>query len=320
MNYNQKYVAFLEIRSKILQSDGQKFEDLFVSIMECYDKGFKPVKPQGRIGDKKNDGFISNNNEYFQVYGPEDIGNSIDYAIAKIKEDSEGLVNNWPKVEIVNYVVNDKYKGVYPTVFEKINKLKEAVNEISNDLKIEVNLWTAKNVEDKFLELSSEDMSKIITIAFMNYNNVEIDYNILTEVIEHISKIPSLKTGEKVRAPNFIEKIEFNNLSKELSNRMNGYHLESSELDIYFDNVGNFMANTLREKFNNLYLEAKEEYKTQLFDEKINKNNDFMYFYILEKIRPEKATVPYIACIESLMAYYFESCDIYEEPTKVRSL
>ena len=320
MNLNQKYVAFLEIRSKILQSDAQQFENLFVSIMECYDKDFKPVKPHGKFGDKKNDGFISNKNEYFQVYGPENIEKSIDYAIKKLNEDSNGLVLNWPEVKIINYVVNDKYKGLYPIVFEKIEKLKDEVNKLATELKIEVNLWTSKTIEDKFFELSPEDMSKIITIAFMNYATVEIDYNILTEVIEYISKIPSLKTSEKLRAPDFIEKIEFNNLSDELSNRMNGYHLESSELDIYFDNVGNFIANTLKEKFGNLYLEAKEIYKTQVLDEKINKNNDFIYFYILEKVRPEKATVPYIACIESLMAYYFESCDIYEEPVKEKSL
>lgn len=83
-----------------------------------------------------------------------------------------------------------------------------------------------------------------------------------------------------------------------------------------FDNVGSHTATTLREKFNNLYLEAKEIHELIANPHEKKENKDSIYFYILEKVKPKKTTVPYIACIESLMAYYFESCDIYEEPTK----
>lgn len=51
-------------------------------------------------------------------------------------------------------------------------------------------------MEDKFFELSEDDMSKIISIVFMDYGMIDIDYSLLTEVIEHISRIPSIKSDE----------------------------------------------------------------------------------------------------------------------------
>lgn len=310
MDPAKNYVAYLEIKAKILQSDGQVFENLFVSIMECYDRTFKAVKPQGKFGDLKNDGFLTSTEEYFQVYAPENIEASIRDAISKITEDSKGIVENWKKVKKIYYVVNDKYKGAYPNVHLQLESLRECIKSLEELHKIEIELWTAKDVENLFFKLNVDDKAKIVGAAFINYFELEdLDYKLLSETIKYISSIPSVKGNEKLRAPNFIEKIKFNNLSESLSDRMNRYYLESSSIEQYFSNIGNYVADTLREKFNNLYEEAKDSVD---LDNEVN--NDLIYYYILEKAKPAFATIPVIACIEALMAYYFESCDIYEEP------
>ena len=58
---------------RVHESDGNAFESLFTTVMRYSDKGFKPVKPQGRLGDRKNDGFIKEKGTYYQVFAPENL-------------------------------------------------------------------------------------------------------------------------------------------------------------------------------------------------------------------------------------------------------
>ncbi len=70
MNNQEKLLARLMFRNKIFTSNGQAFEDLFISIMNYAEKGFKPIKPWGNIGDRKNDGYIKVQ-EHFIKYMPQ---------------------------------------------------------------------------------------------------------------------------------------------------------------------------------------------------------------------------------------------------------
>ena len=60
MNQQEKRIAYLIFKNRILESDGQAYEDFFVEVMTKLNPNFEPIKPQGQIGDKKNDGFDKN--------------------------------------------------------------------------------------------------------------------------------------------------------------------------------------------------------------------------------------------------------------------
>lgn len=89
--------------------------------MNKYDSEFTPIKTQGNIGDRKNDGYIPSKGIYYQVYAPERIDAT--EAINKIENDIDGLIKYWNDVcpiKEYNFVINDKYKGAYPTINAKI--------------------------------------------------------------------------------------------------------------------------------------------------------------------------------------------------------
>ncbi|MBA5837111.1 hypothetical protein F9879_08685, partial [Morganella morganii] len=65
---------------QIYESDGQRFEDLFSKIMNYKSPDFQQIKTYGNIGDRKNDGYIKNENTYYQVYAPEDVSKNISTA------------------------------------------------------------------------------------------------------------------------------------------------------------------------------------------------------------------------------------------------
>ena len=88
MNLEQ---AFYELRfeNAFLRSKGDAFQTFFEKLMGmAYRADFMACRPWGRIGDKKNDGFLKSERRLFQVYAPNEMEAS--KAIAKITEDFKG--------------------------------------------------------------------------------------------------------------------------------------------------------------------------------------------------------------------------------------
>jgi hypothetical protein len=81
-------------------------------------------------------------------------------------------------------------------------------------------------------------------------------------------------------------------------------------IDDYFTNQGVCSKDELRNHFNTLYLKASEEVKLS------NGTSDDIFFYILNKARSTNRTSAVTEAVLSLMAYYFECCDIFESPEK----
>jgi hypothetical protein len=53
MNKDEKRISYIIFKNKILESSEQSYENFFVEVMCKYNSNFQPVKPQGRIGDKR---------------------------------------------------------------------------------------------------------------------------------------------------------------------------------------------------------------------------------------------------------------------------
>ena len=58
LSREEKYILRILFQNKIHKADGQAFEDIFTSIMNYCEPNFRSIKPWGRIGDRKNDGYI----------------------------------------------------------------------------------------------------------------------------------------------------------------------------------------------------------------------------------------------------------------------
>lgn len=313
MDRDDKYLARIMFQNKIYSSDGQKFEDLFTKIMGYRYKDFRAVKPQGRLGDMKNDGYILANGQFFQVYGPEDISHSIDNAITKLKEDFNGLINKWSdeiKIKEFNYVVNDKYKGAYVEVHKKILKLQDIIDSIGNSKKIKTGLIVARNLENILFELNEDDIVAIVGLIPRTHKIYNVDYSCLNDIIQHILNLPSKNyIDDNLYVPDFKNKIRFNNLSKIIERRLDAAAINYGDIETYFMYQGDFLRDEIKNKFIDLYKESKLVIK-----EGEENYSDRRYMYILEKSMPENSNNSVQQATECLIAFYFESCDIFEQP------
>lgn len=276
--------------------------------MTAANPNFQPVKAYGRLGDMKNDGFDAETGTYYQVFAPEDImkystGNE---AVKKLHTDFSGLYSHWDNLCPIKqffFVINDKYKGVPPHIMQAVLALRsdEAYAGIA------INIFTAKDLEKVFMSLDDLQKQDIIGLIPENISPV-IEYEALHETVTYLLNVElPIELTDNLTVPDFDEKIAFNGLSKIVKSRLTiGSYQDASLMRYFNDSPG--VKEVLQKKFHALYEQSKEE-----IPETQEHYPDCRFYSILEKACSKK-TVPIQTSVLVLMAYYFSSCDIFEEP------
>ena len=267
--------------------------------MNYAEADFQQIKPWGNIGDRKNDGYIKTKGIFYQVYAPEDIRKSYTDVISKLNEDFGRLKKQWFPINEFYFVVNDKYKGVNADSEKIIQDMK-----ISHNLN-NAGFLTAKDIENTLFKLDDDQILLIAGFIPDPASIKHLDFSILNEIIGYIMKLP-LNDGDnsKIVMPDWDEKIYFNGLSESVSRLLNNGFFQKHSLDTYLNNNCDFLADSLRDKMNEIYLQEKE-----------NNIGDDLFWAIINRSSP-KAEYMYQTSVIVLMSKYFETCDIFEEPVQ----
>lgn len=297
MNVNEKTIARQLFQNKIFKSNGQSFQELFVMVMNYAEEQFQLIKPWGNIGDRKNDGYIRDRGIYYQVYAPEDIRKSYVDTVTKLKKDFAGLKKQWNPINVFYFVVNDKYMGVNADCEKTIMEIKNTFGLI------EAKFLTAKDIENILFTLEDDQIFNIVGFIPDPSSIKQIDFSILNEVIDYIMKIPLRKnTDYDIVLPDFDEKIFFNNLSFPVANLLVNGYFQMASLEEYLVNNSDFLADALRDKLSVVYFEEKKSF-----------TGDNLFWSMVERLSP-KDEQAYHNIVIIIMAKYFETCDIFEEP------
>lgn len=320
MNVNQKALFRLLFQNRMSKVTGMGFQNLFSEIMRYARPDFAPVKPQGNLGDWKNDGHEPKSGRYYQVYSPEKFDEA--KAVEKLIEDFTGLLERWGNstvypngVKEFYFVINDAYRitpGAYPTTYATMEALRQEHNLT------ECRTFLAKDLEDIFIELP-EDI--IITIVGNPPNPADINvlsFNLVNEVIRHIVEDTGPRSLEQsLIDPDFDDKIVFNKLQV-TSRWLHDAYFRLGSLEEYFHANSNFTRQEVRDRLKAVY----EVNKTGPFVDAHDgpTASDHHFYRILNEITPIPPTVNPRLNTELqnaalvVMAYFFESCDIFEEP------
>lgn len=175
---------------------------------------------------------------------------------------------------------------------------------------------TTRKLKILFQNLNEEQQQAIVgNTSIDDADAIPIlDYHALNSVIKYIikSKVPT-STPDKLIAPDFDIKIDFNNLGSEVKSILNYSYINSINLDSYFaQNPG--QKDLIKEIFKLYYKEASARISN--IDEKFE---DKIFFDIYQSCLPSTSVdVASRTAIYALIAYYFSTCDIFEEPVKVK--
>jgi len=310
MTSEERYFARTQFKLRIYAANGQRYQDIFVNVMTKRYDGFRPIKPQGRnIGDEANDGYIAEAGRYYQVYAPEEPDEKITYAVNKAKNNFKRLKEKWQEtapIEEYFFVFNDKFLGSYPEIEHTLASIEE-----DNDLKVCAS-FLAKDLENEFMKLSKDDMIAVLESVIPHAEELQdIDYGILSSILQHVVDNNKSLSISSLPDIDIDKKIEFNCISKYVAILLNVGSFQQGTIRDYFFRNGIFTRADIRDRLAALYKKAKEkvlEYK--IID---IAHGDQIFFAILDEIVPSKTRAVQDAAI-ALMAFFFETCDIFEEP------
>jgi hypothetical protein len=300
---------------------GMGFQNEFSRIMSLADPDFSPVKPQGCEGDWKNDGHIPSCGRYYQVYSPELYTES--EAIKKLKEDFDGLARKWSGTQVYPigiqefyFVINDGYRitpGAYPTTYAALAELKTV-----HSLQV-CKPFLTKDLENVLFDL---DDDKILSVVGFIPNPAQIKVlkiNLVSEVVDHIINNPIIRSlDQSLTDPDFEKKIVFNRLSL-TANWLRDADYRRATVEQFFEMNGSFCRQAVRDKLKAIY----EVGKAMTFPDISNQSSvqDQLLAYILTQVTPKPFDVTDRRVEKELhdaalvvMAYFFEACDIFEEP------
>ena len=183
MTSTDRYIARILFANKVYRANGQAYEDLFVAVRTKSNPNFRPVKPQGKFGDRKNDGFDQTSGVYYQVYAPEDASHKEKETIDKLEEDFKGLKSFWNKICPIKefyFVLNDKYHGAYASLDKELAKLKKkhSLNAVGP--------YLAKDLETDLFGLKDDEIFTIIGQPPTPEKIENLRYAALNDVIDHL--------------------------------------------------------------------------------------------------------------------------------------
>jgi hypothetical protein len=289
----------LKFENAFLRAKGDAFQDFFEKLMGfAYKADFMACRPWGRTGDRKNDGFLKSERRLFQVYAPNEMTET--KAVAKIQEDFEGARGYWGTHFDKWVFAHNATDGLPPHVhkvlldFEKMNP------------GITLEPWCLEEFRRPFNRLCSDDLSLWFGPPPTAETKAKLGFKDLQVVLEHLSD-QSVDSSRPVKdVPR--GKIEANALSDSVATLLKEGMVKAPLVSQFFEQwhdptLGERIAKSFRAKY-------------ELLRENITPNQIFAELQAwtggTERGSPEHETA-----VLTVIAYYFERCDIFEDPREV---
>jgi hypothetical protein len=209
------------------------------------------------------------------------------------------------------FVLNDRFKGAHPTVETVLlrMKAKEGLSECCPFLN--------KDLMRVFGELDERQVISVIGHLPSPEAIPDLDYSVFTDVLNHVVQSGSRLTPAAIlRVPDFNEKISVNRISPAVAALLTAGNLQSGAVESFFGSNAGFSKKAIRDKLAEKYVSLKTSLDGTA--ESDPASGDLIFFGLLNEVTPAnaKSQVWQTAAVV-LLGYFFESCDIYEDPNLV---
>ena len=290
--------AYYELKFEVafLHAKGDEFQTFFERLMGlAYKADFMACRPWGKQGDRKNDGFLKSERRLFQVYAPNVM--TAAKAVAKIKEDFEGAKIHWGAYFDKWVFAHNATDGLAPDIqallleFEQQNK----------GIKLEP--WGLEQFKLIFRKLTNDDRESWFGLAPTDGTKVKLSFKDLQVVLERIASLPAPRMAEVKDVP--MGKIEANALSESVAQLLKEGMAKTPLVEDFFrewhdETLGERLAEAFKAQYQGLHRGSRPN---QIFAELQSWAGG-----------DQRGTPEHELAVLTVIAYYFERCDIFEEP------
>jgi hypothetical protein len=278
-------------------SRGSAFQTLFTRIMEIrHPNDFTQVRPWGKIGDQKCDGWLASEKRLFQVYAPDDLTKAA--TEKKMDTDFNGACVHWKgKFDHWNFVHNSR-DGVPPFVLQKTQAFGKGHPLIG------FTPWGFAELRSKLFELVPDDIQLILGPAPSVAAMQSVRFSDVEKVLQHLLAHEPPPGADLRPVP--ADKLQENSLSEDVSGFLRLGMIKSSLVAQFFANYRDpRYGDALAFKFKEEYLELKAR----------NLSPDDIFWELRGYAGANDATSNREqAAALAILSHFFEECDIFERP------
>jgi hypothetical protein len=152
-----RHYHYLIFKNACNERKGAAFQTFFEQIMGKCDKSFIAVKPSGREGDWKCDGFSQSLGIVYQCYAPEGMKHS--KAAKKVEEDFSGAKTFWTDEMLRWIFVWSAYDALPPQVLKALQKLRSGGHGVT------IGDWNRETLWSFVKSLSEEIRTELLMAA-----------------------------------------------------------------------------------------------------------------------------------------------------------
>ncbi len=295
MDLQQAYYE-LKFENAFLKAKGDAFQDFFEKLMGlAYKADFMACHPWGNRGDKKNDGFLKSERRLFQVYAPYEMTET--KAIDKITEDFNGALEYWGSLFDKWVFAHNADDGLPPHVQKVLLDFEQDHPGVT------IEPWCREELRSVFRLLSIDDLQSWFGFAPTSETKARLGFRDLQIVLENISQNPVKSNGPVKDVPP--GKILANALSPAIEKLLKE---GMSKVSLVEDFFSQWHDHTLGERISKSFRAKYDELKA-----------DYTPNTIFTELQAwsggkERGVPEHELAVLTVMAYYFERCDIFEEP------
>jgi hypothetical protein len=293
--------AFYELKWKVtyIEAKGAAFQDLFSTVMEkCHPGDFQRVRPWGRQGDRKNDGYLASQKTLFAVYAPNEVEAA--ETVRKLNSDFKGALPYWEKYFKTWVFVHNSMIGLGPEVLQAILDLK------SGHAVLGIGTWGFEELRQEVFTLKEADLASLLGPVPSRYDMQNVGMVDLEPLLDHVGRLRPM--SEEHIHPVPPGKLEENSLSDAVATLLQAGFARSKVVADYFRRIRNpKLRDEVAEVFRAEYVRLREE----------GMPPDDIFHQLQVFVGGSNPGPPIRqAAILAVLAYFFEECEIFERPVE----
>ena len=288
---------YYELRFKVafMERKADEFQDFFCNIMELgYPADFIRVRPWGKLGDWKNDGYLRSKRILFQSYAPNEISSAA--CLTKVDEDFLEALPHWKEHFGTWVFVHNSREGLGPEVTKKLLDLQKANSPLL------VTQWGFPELRSEAMGLALEALASLLGPMPSRQGMVGLGLQDLIPVLDQIGRMPPMEAPDLRPVP--ADKLQRNLLSGTVEELLRLGMSRSDLVRKYFS-----LKPTLQDQI-------AESFRIRYRDVRATAATPDDIFVALQKFAGGDfiPSPPHQNAVLAVVAFFFEECDIFERP------
>ena len=295
-------VAFYRVLSRVafLEKKGTEFQDWFVRLAGyAFGSDFEAVRPYGKHGDLKCDGRRVSTRTVFQCYAP--YQQKERELNIKIEEDFRGAHEHWGAWMLEWALVHNETRGLPASSIKLLDRLRQ------NHPNVKIEVWTEPSLQNLAADLPLHAQQTLFGYA-PSKTGVETlmleDIKPVVDALQRMDPVP----GEEPLTPPSVDKLARNSLSEDAAGLLSLGRRKEAMVEVWFNKSPNAeLGERVAEAFRRRYAELKAN----------ERSSDGIFTHLQQYAGGDGEPAQQCAAL-AVLSYFFERCDIFEDPEIVQ--